>query len=70
MPTQIIELDSIEALIKTAREPSTWGERESETGSVAFCNTLSMDEACAFALQGWPEGLQKMSVILDGLQAV
>jgi hypothetical protein len=69
MQTQIIELDSIEALIKTAREPSTWGERESETGTVAFCNTLSMEQACDFALQGWPEGLQKMSIILDGLQA-
>lgn len=70
MNRQIIEFESIEALIRASQAPSAWqSDRESITGDFTFTGTHSHAEACALASQGWPEGLKKMKVCLDAVQA-
>lgn len=69
MTHQIITFDSLEALVGASKEPSSWGQRDSRTGDVAFTGTASHSEACTLATDGWAEGLRKMSLCLDAARA-
>jgi len=69
MNHQTIHFDSLEALIRASQEDSRWADRESRSGTFAFCGTHSHADACTLALHGWAEGLQKMQAALSAVQA-
>jgi len=70
MNRQIIEFESIEALIRASQAPSDWlSDKESHVGTFQFTGTHSHAEACNLATHGWPEGLKKMQACLDAVQA-
>ena len=69
MTHQIIDFDSLDALVTAASAPSSWATRDSREGEFSFTGTRSFDQACEFARHGWQDGLSRMQCALDAVKA-
>lgn len=76
MTLQIIDFESLDALVKAGSEPArpSWAKSELSSKGTGreredWAGTRSFEHAATLALEGWAEGLQKMKLAVDAIAA-